>query len=455
MMGDPTNNNLSVRAEGGTETCATACATTHPTKTVELGERPNRMSASELYANLMGQMETVKEGDIAKLISVAVCHAKPRSNAAWTQLAKAHYSAFFDVPAGSVFFQYLRAHLIAAMLKEEPEWWEEDEIGDMTAQDDPAAIQLATETSYALVKGFFDGEYKVLRDNLKTTFASPATNEMLKQSARKLAQLVPVLVKWSVSRTQVFPPMVPEPTTTVAPHPLWESAVKMPGQMRALFSTHVYVVNLVDEGVIAPEVNQRLATQAINAFEEFARSEDGMRTDPAELNDAFWTVQKASHLTSAIPEVVDILKHIEGAVRRYLIELGLGRPEEQNGWMNTEQGKQVPNEAWFSIHRGASSHSTHDHVDAQLAVVYYPKVKEGDGRLVFEDPRGARHVSEGNPIPFAPFAGNRQHVEPRSGDLVIFPGWLYHAVDPSAIDSDEYRVSLSVNIDGYWERSVA
>jgi uncharacterized protein (TIGR02466 family) len=460
-------------------------ANSEPAVRVVLGERPGHKAASELYTSLMGQMEAVEAGDLAKLIAVSVCHAKPRSHAAWIQLANVHYSEMNAVSADSVFFHaslseelsgYLRAQLIAALLKDETEWWEENSRGVEDDDADPAEESVrsnatprhrATLKAYAVArasaKDYFEGEYKVLRDQLKTTlaatFASAARSQidgMFKQTARRLGQLVPALLEWIGSRSQEFPPLVPEDLSTSLP-PLWEVDKQLPGQMQALFSTHVYVVNLVDEGVIAPDLNQRIATQAIGAFEEFARSNPNI--PEVNLNDAFWGVQKDPKTRPKIPEIVEILNHIEGAVLRYVTELGLGHPEPQSGFMNGEHGEQPPSEAWFSIHRGKSEHSTHNHVDAQFAVVYYPQAKYGDGRLVFKDPRGARHVSESNedpiPVPVAPFGGNRHHIKPIAGDLIIFPGWLYHAVESSSTESDEYRVSLSVNIDGYWERSVS
>jgi uncharacterized protein (TIGR02466 family) len=349
------------------------------------------------------------------------------------------------------------------LLEGEPEWWEDGAKESEDGREFDLSITLdATEEAYTLAKTFFEGKYKLLKVDLMAKYTSDRTLKMFEASSRKLGQLLPDLVKWKSSRSQAFPPMTPDNMAGLPPLlPMWNAKKPLPGEIRALFSTPIYIVNLIKEGEITSTFNERLSSIAIAAFEDFAHSPKGSITTEEHLNDVFWEVQKADRRASQTPEVALILQHIHGAVCRYATELGLDAPEEQVGWMNSRPQEQDPNNSWFSVHRGSSRHITHDHEDSPFAAVYYPKVQEGDGRIVFDDPRGAHHTTaskenpESIPPPFPPFSGNRHHITPKRGDLLIFPGWLYHMVERSAADSDEYRVSLSVNIDGYWQQSIA
>lgn len=161
--------------------------------------------------------------------------------------------------------------------------------------------------------------------------------------------------------------------------------------------------------------------------------------------------------------MAEVVKHALQATSRYLKEWNMD-PETIGGPLS----KYFSRHSWFSIHGKGSTHVSHVHFDARVAIVYYPRVGEADeGKLVFEDPRGSPYRKEqsetcgasgakncqSTPSPQTPFAGNRYFHRPREGDLVVFPGWLYHSVDPVA-NEDDYRVSLSINIDGYWTQTV-
>merc|ERR1711935_851760 len=123
------------------------------------------------------------------------------------------------------------------------------------------------------------------------------------------------------------------------------------------------------------------------------------------------------------------MKHIVAAASRYLSEWDLEPAKRLSDWIvrqnadpNFDWSKQGVPQAWFSIHGNYSDHLSHVHYASRLAVVYYPKVHDGDGRLVFEDPRGARFDrnsaddrdprqpgAQCTPFPLRvpPFAGNR------------------------------------------------
>ena len=137
---------------------------------------------------------------------------------------------------------------------------------------------------------------------------------------------------------------------------------------------------------------------------------------------------------------------------------------------------------WASVHQHGSHHQAHHHVNSIVSGVFYislPSIEQPTssssssssstdstkhaesskinsnnrvGSIVFEDPRG-------NLPPF----GKSFRYTPSVGDLVLFPGWLVHRVDPTTIaiatrnkDTDRVdmfdnlRISVSFNVAGNW-----
>ena len=91
--------------------------------------------------------------------------------------------------------------------------------------------------------------------------------------------------------------------------------------------------------------------------------------------------------------------------------------------------------AWASLHQGGSTHPRHVHAGAVVSSVLYVRSPPGSGRICFHDPRG-------NGIP--PFERELCH-EPRTGDLLLFPPWLAHAVTSTPSNVEGPRISVSLN----------
>jgi uncharacterized protein (TIGR02466 family) len=103
-------------------------------------------------------------------------------------------------------------------------------------------------------------------------------------------------------------------------------------------------------------------------------------------------------------------------------------------------------QAWAAVMRHGDHALVHDHAEAHLSAVYYPDAGDADlalhpdsGQLTFVDPRrGGLMIPGVDPFP-AQLA-----IEPRSGLLVVFPGWLQHFVQPYR--GGRPRVSVSCNV---------
>jgi uncharacterized protein (TIGR02466 family) len=98
-------------------------------------------------------------------------------------------------------------------------------------------------------------------------------------------------------------------------------------------------------------------------------------------------------------------------------------------------------EAWVNLHDPGGFNTLHVHPHVLLAGSYYLRTPEGAGPVVFRDPRpgvvltslpgtGVHCVSSGS-------------LRPREGQLVIFPHWLDHRVEPN--EGNEARIVIAMN----------
>ena len=116
-----------------------------------------------------------------------------------------------------------------------------------------------------------------------------------------------------------------------------------------------------------------------------------------------------------------------------------------------EKGKQIPPlrigvHAWAMVMRDGDYTIPHDHADVHWGTVYYADAGDADetahpasGLLALLDPRQA-----GRPMPGLEITGTTFTVLPRTGRLVVFPGWLVHYVH--TYRGKRPRVSISCNV---------
>jgi uncharacterized protein (TIGR02466 family) len=98
---------------------------------------------------------------------------------------------------------------------------------------------------------------------------------------------------------------------------------------------------------------------------------------------------------------------------------------------------------WAMVMRNGHYVTIHDHGDVHWSTAYY--VDAGDdmpapsGRLSFLDPRRS-----GRTIPGVALFPSMFELAPRTGALVIFPGWLQHHVHPYR--GERPRICVSCNL---------
>lgn len=99
--------------------------------------------------------------------------------------------------------------------------------------------------------------------------------------------------------------------------------------------------------------------------------------------------------------------------------------------------------AWANIHNPGGYNVLHTHPGCLMSGAFYLSLPNGSGPLIFQDPRpGVLHNSHVFEGPFSnammPFI-----VEPKVGQLVVFPSWLGHLVEPHLNQSN--RVCIAIN----------
>jgi len=102
---------------------------------------------------------------------------------------------------------------------------------------------------------------------------------------------------------------------------------------------------------------------------------------------------------------------------------------------------------WANINEHRDFNKAHLHPNSDWSFAYYVKVTEDSGGIVFCDPRVRRVMKVQDDI-LIDYSNDSQHstytVNPLNGQLIIFPSYLEHYVEPNL--TQETRISISGNI---------
>ena len=102
---------------------------------------------------------------------------------------------------------------------------------------------------------------------------------------------------------------------------------------------------------------------------------------------------------------------------------------------------------WANINEHRDFNKAHLHPNSDWSFAYYVKATEDSGGIVFCDPRVRRLMNVQDEI-LIDYSNDSQHsiytVNPLNGQLIIFPSYLEHYVEPNL--TQETRISISGNI---------
>ena len=121
--------------------------------------------------------------------------------------------------------------------------------------------------------------------------------------------------------------------------------------------------------------------------------------------------------------------------------------EVNNFWKEITGEKRVIKlqSSWSNFHKKFNFATPHSHGDCLFAAVFYIQTSDKSGDILLHDPRGGVYFeskteidTQGNHV------NDRKYfrIKPKDGDLIIFPAYLIHSVEPNM--TDETRISLAM-----------
>ena len=187
-----------------------------------------------------------------------------------------------------------------------------------------------------------------------------------------------------------------------------------------VFEIPVWQVNLKNDVNINEIENYCLQLEGRNG--RFISNEGGFQSQNINLHDAH--------------ELKDLQKAIQIESKKFSDNIGVKHCEIDNLWVN--------------INNYLNSNQSHRHARSILSGVFYghSKFNEKSGKLVFRHPctdlmeYDWAHIETGG---YNPVNSLTWSFLPHPCDLIIFPSWLEHRVEPN-LARDYKRISISFNM---------
>lgn len=99
---------------------------------------------------------------------------------------------------------------------------------------------------------------------------------------------------------------------------------------------------------------------------------------------------------------------------------------------------------WANVNPTAGIHPAHNHPNNYLSGVYYVRVPPGSDAIQFHDPRPQITMVAPRVKRYNAYNSIVANVRVRPGQLILFPAWLVHSVEPNP--TQQLRMSISFNI---------
>ena len=99
---------------------------------------------------------------------------------------------------------------------------------------------------------------------------------------------------------------------------------------------------------------------------------------------------------------------------------------------------------WANVGRQGFSHRDHTHPNNYMSGVYYVKIPQGGGSIVFTDPRPQAHVIAPRIAEGKHYGQSLIRIEAEEGVMILFPSWLQHNVEINR--GTEPRISIAFNV---------
>jgi uncharacterized protein (TIGR02466 family) len=110
-------------------------------------------------------------------------------------------------------------------------------------------------------------------------------------------------------------------------------------------------------------------------------------------------------------------------------------------WGYTSALKYGPVQSWVNVHDKGGFTDEHAHGATQMVIAAYLNLPEDGGYIEYKDPLEYQKGFHYRPVESD---WKWRKVEAKTGDVIMFPGWLIHRTEPS--QSPEDRWVLTTNI---------
>jgi uncharacterized protein (TIGR02466 family) len=126
-----------------------------------------------------------------------------------------------------------------------------------------------------------------------------------------------------------------------------------------------------------------------------------------------------------------ILREAEG----YLRDIGV-----RTGW------QAVMTSFFCTIGTQWSQHGAHRHENVEISGVYHIEAPDNSAALIVHSPLECLQMRSRHDLfkPASPWRQSRKVLPPVSGQLILFPSWLEHAVEVQRVEGE--RLAISVNL---------
>lgn len=190
--------------------------------------------------------------------------------------------------------------------------------------------------------------------------------------------------------------------------------------MFSLYNVPMYTTQVDDQ----EEINKELSVAMDNS--EFTMRADWghthFQTNP-QFNEDFFKIHKVETFRK------EILKH----VGRFLAEVDYNEIIGLTVKCNIFS-------AWFAKYEIGSYATVHSHGHADISGIYYYQVPDDFGaELFFVSP-----IKVAETTPCFQFLSDKLNVQPKEGQIILFPGWLEHGVKTNL--SHKPRIAVSFNV---------
>ena len=99
---------------------------------------------------------------------------------------------------------------------------------------------------------------------------------------------------------------------------------------------------------------------------------------------------------------------------------------------------------WSIVNSKNTFNVQHTHPNSLLSAAYYVKAKKNSGQIKFYDPKEMKVMYHPPIKTYNEISAEVIKIEPEEGKLLLFPSYLYHAVDENLSDDD--RIVISFNL---------